>query len=184
MCAGNRQEFCVFNYFSFFLSFLRVVVSLVYFGFLLYISNLAGSPYLNLFLMYLTDIPVQVFLSWFLMKKYVFSSVRLQSCKKYCALNFWPWQIDSTHLISRRVRNLLKGPPSLFLLFVHFRSHSSTLSKLVSLCGHSLMQLYVTCSSVFVKQLPLHQRKNILRWSSKWGPRGRKSTNSGWAIRL
>lgn len=47
-----------------------VVVSLVYFGFLLYISNLAGSPYLNLFLMYLTDIPVQVFLSWFLMKKF------------------------------------------------------------------------------------------------------------------
>ena len=63
-------------------------MSLVYFGFLLYISNLAGSPYLNLFLMYLTDIPVQVFLSWFLMKKYVFSSVTLQNLKKYCALNF------------------------------------------------------------------------------------------------
>jgi len=47
-----------------------IVVSLVYFGFLLYISNLAGSPYLNLFLMYLTDIPSQIFLSWFVMKKF------------------------------------------------------------------------------------------------------------------
>ena len=46
-------------------------MSLVYFGFLLYISNLAGNPYLNLFLMYITDIPSQIFLSWFVMKKYV-----------------------------------------------------------------------------------------------------------------
>ncbi|KAJ7333877.1 hypothetical protein OS493_015970 [Desmophyllum pertusum] len=55
-----------------------IVVSLVYFGFLLYISNLAGNPYLNLFLMYITDIPSQIFLSWFVMKKYVYTFVHAQ----------------------------------------------------------------------------------------------------------
>lgn len=51
------------------LSFNWMVISMVYYGFLLYISRLSGSPYLNLFLMYLSDIPTHL-ICWVLLQKF------------------------------------------------------------------------------------------------------------------
>lgn len=48
--------------------FNRMVISMVYYGFLLYISRLSGNPYLNLFFMYLTDVPTHL-ICWVLLQK-------------------------------------------------------------------------------------------------------------------
>lgn len=46
----------------------RMVISMVYYGFLLYVTRLAGSPYLNLFLMYLSDVPTHL-INWVIVQK-------------------------------------------------------------------------------------------------------------------
>lgn len=46
-----------------------MVISMVYYGFLLYISRLSGNPYLNLFLMYLSDVPTHL-VCWVLLQKF------------------------------------------------------------------------------------------------------------------
>lgn len=51
------------------LCFNWMIISMVYYGFLLYVTRLSGSPYLNLFLMYLSDVPTHI-ICWLVLKKF------------------------------------------------------------------------------------------------------------------
>ena len=57
------------RYFAFFIHFYRCVASLVFYGFLLYISDIEGDPYLNLVIMFVvSDVPGTI-LSWIVIQK-------------------------------------------------------------------------------------------------------------------
>ncbi|PFX17295.1 Solute carrier family 22 member 21 [Stylophora pistillata] len=51
------------------LCFNWLVISMVYYGFLLYVTRLDGNPYLNLFLMYLSDVPTHL-INWVILQKF------------------------------------------------------------------------------------------------------------------
>lgn len=64
-----RISDCKLQFCALFFHFCRCVASLVFFGFLLYISDIEGDPYLNLVIMFVvSDVPGTI-LSWIVIQK-------------------------------------------------------------------------------------------------------------------